>query len=129
MKHTSRPTRAEVTDVANAVLDGADAVMLSGETTVGDYPVETVTYMASIAEDTENHCTRVFDYKGKIGRTECIAKGAVDLTNYVDIKAIACASISGFTAKFISNFRPKCPIMATVTDDKVARGLALNYGI
>ncbi len=129
MKHNSRPTRAEVTDVANAVLDGADAVMLSGETTVGDYPVETVTYMASIAEDTENHCTRVFDYKGKIGRTECIAKGAVDLTNYVDIKAIACASISGFTAKFISNFRPKCPIMATVTDDKVARGLALNYGI
>ncbi len=129
MKHNSRPTRAEITDVANAVLDGTDAIMLSGETTVGEYPIETVSYMASIAEDTENHCDHNFEYKGKIGRTECIAKGAVDLTDYVDIKAIAVASISGFTAKFISNFRPSCPIMATVTDETVARGLALNYGI
>lgn len=129
MKHNSRPTRAEVTDVANAVLDGTDAIMLSGETTVGEYPIETVSYMASIAEDTENHFVNHFDYKGKIGRTECIAKGAVDLTNYVDIKAITVSSISGFTAKFISNFRPNCPIMATCTNDKVARGLALYYGV
>lgn len=129
MKHNSRPTRAEVTDVANAVLDGTDAVMLSGETTTGEYPIEAVTYMASIASDAETHAENHFEYKGKIGRTECIAKGAVDLTNYVDAKAIACASISGFTAKFISNFRPKCPIMATCTKEDVARSLALNYGI
>lgn len=129
MKHNSRPTRAEVTDVANAVLDGTDAVMLSGETTQGEYPVETVTYMTSIANDAESHSKNDFEYLGKIGRTECIAKGAVDLTKYVDVKAISCASVSGFTARFISNFRPKCPIMATCTDASVARSLALNYGV
>lgn len=129
MKHNSRPTRAEVTDVANAVLDGTDAIMLSGETTTGEYPVETVSFMASIAKDTEEHSNNHFDYKGKIGRTESIAASAVDLTKYVDVKAIACASISGFTAKFISNFRPKCPIMATCTKKDIARSLALNYGI
>ncbi len=129
MKKNSRPTRAEVTDVANAVLDGTDAIMLSGESTVGAYPVEAVKYMAMISEDAENHAEKDFDYRGKIGRTECIAKGAVDLTNYVDVKAIACASISGYTAKFISNFRPHCPIMATCVTEKVARSLALNYGI
>ena len=129
MKKNSRPTRAEVTDVANAVLDGTDAVMLSGETTTGAYPVEAVSYMASIASDTEGEATNHFKYLGKIGRTECIAKGAVDLTEYVDVSAIACASISGFTARFISNFRPHCPIMATCTKESVARSLALNYGV
>lgn len=129
MKHNSRPTRAEVTDVANAVLDGTDAVMLSGETTTGEYPVETVTYMASIAADAESHSKNDFEFLGKIGRTEGIAACAVDLTKYVDVKAIACASISGFTAKFISNFRSNCPIMATCTDNTVARSLALNYGV
>lgn len=129
MKKNSRPTRAEVTDVANAVLDGTDAVMLSGETTVGNYPVEAVTYMANIASDAEMHTNNHFDYKGKIGRTECIARGAVELTNYVDAKAITCASISGFSARFISNFRPNCPIIAPCTTKSVARSLALNYGV
>lgn len=129
MKHNSRPTRAEVTDVANAVLDGTDAIMLSGETTMGEYPVEAVSFMASIASDTEEHCHNNFAYSGKIGRTECIAKGAVDLTEYVKVMAIACASVSGYSARFISNFRPKCPIMATCTSPDVSRSLALNYGI
>ncbi len=129
MKKNSRPTRAEVTDVANAVLDGTDAIMLSGETTTGNYPIEAVTYMAKIAQDTEGLTTNHFNYLGKIGRTECIAKGAVDLTEYVKVNAIACASISGFTARFISNFRPHCPIMATCTKEEVARSLALNYGV
>ncbi|MBE6154439.1 MAG: pyruvate kinase [Firmicutes bacterium] len=129
MKKNSRPTRAEVTDVANAILDGTDAIMLSGETTVGAYPVEAVRFMANIARDTEEHAHKNFEYKGKIGRTECIAKGAVDLTNYVDVKGIACASISGYTARFISNFRPHCPIVATCTSEVVARSLALNYGV
>ncbi len=129
MKKNSRPTRAEVTDVANAVLDGTDAIMLSGETTTGSYPTSAVKYMSSIASETEEHATNHFKYLGKIGRTECIAKGAVDLTNYVSVKAIACASISGFSARFISNFRPNCPIMATCTKDNVARSLALNYGV
>lgn len=129
MIKNSRPTRAEVTDVANAVLDGTDAVMLSGESTIGAYPVEAVSYMASIAEDAEAYSNKDFEYKGKIGRTESIAACAVDLTKYVDVKAIACASVSGFTARFISNFRPHAPIMATCTTPKVARSLALNYGI
>ena len=129
MKKNSRPTRAEVTDVANAVLDGTDAVMLSGETTVGAYPVETVTYMASIASDAEVHSEKHFGYLGKIGRTECIAKSAVDLTNYVDVKAIVAEAISGYSTRMISNFRPKCPILATCTTPEVARSLALNYGV
>ncbi|HIS86642.1 MAG TPA: pyruvate kinase [Candidatus Caccenecus avistercoris] len=129
MKKNSRPTRAEVTDVANAVLDGTDAVMLSGETTVGAYPVETVTYMASIASDAEVHSENHFGYLGKIGRTECIAKSAVDLTNYVDVKAIVAEAISGYSTRMISNFRPKCPILATCTTPEVARSLALNYGV
>lgn len=124
-----RPTRAEVTDVANAVLDGTDAIMLSGESTIGAYPVEAVSYMASISEDTEKYSEKNFEYKGKIGRTESIAACAVDLNKYVEVKAIACASVSGFTARFISNFRPKAPIMATCTSEKVARSLALNYGV
>ncbi len=129
MKKNSRPTRAEVTDVANAVLDGTDAIMLSGETTTGLYPVLAVKFMASIASDTENEAHNHFKYLGKIGRTECIAKGAVDLTEYVKVAAIACASISGFTARFISNFRPHAPIMATCTSKEIARSLALNYGV
>ena len=124
-----RPTRAEITDVANAVLDGTDAIMLSGESTIGAYPVEAVSYMASISEDTEKYSEKNFEYKGKIGRTESIAACAVDLNKYVEVKAIACASVSGFTARFISNFRPKAPIMATCTSKKVARSLALNYGV
>lgn len=129
MKKNSRPTRAEVTDVANAVLDGTDAIMLSGETTVGSYPLEAVTYMASIAAETEEHSSDHFEYKGKIGRTESIAACATDLTNHVDVKAIACASVSGYTARFISNFRPKCPIIAPCTTEEVSRSLALNYGV
>ena len=129
MKKNSRPTRAEVTDVANAVLDGTDAVMLSGETTVGAYPVETVKYMASIASDAEEHSATHFGYLGKIGRTECIAKSAVDMTNYVDVKAIVAEAISGYSTRMISNFRPNCPILACCTTPEVARSLALNYGV
>lgn len=129
MKKRSRPTRAEVTDIANAVLDGTDAIMLSGETTTGLFPVEAVKYMASIAQDTEEYSTRHFSYIGNIGRTECIAKAAVDLTTYVDVKAIAVETISGYSASMISNFRPNAPILANCTTDKVARMLSLNYGI
>lgn len=129
MKKNSRPTRAEVTDVANAVLDGTDAVMLSGETTVGAYPVETVQFMASIANDAEEHSENHFGYLGKIGRTECIARSAVDLTKYVDVKAIVAEAISGYSTRMISNFRPNCPILATCTTKEVARSLALNYGV
>lgn len=129
MKKNSRPTRAEVTDVANAVLGGTDAIMLSGETTVGNYPIETVTFMANIAAETEEHSNRHFNFKEKIGRTESIAACATELTDFVNAKAIACASVSGYTARFISNFRPKCPIIAPCTSEKVSRSLALNYGV
>ncbi len=129
MKKNSRPTRAEVTDVANAVLDGTDAVMLSGETTVGLYPLETVKYMASIARDAEEYSAKHFGFNGKIGRTECIAKAAVDLTKYVDVKAIVSEGLSGFSTRMISNFRPNSPILSCCTTAKVARSLALNYGV
>lgn len=129
MKKNSRPTRAEVTDVANAVLDGTDAIMLSGETTMGMYPVEAVSFMASIAEETENHAMNHFQYLGKIGRTECIAKSAVELTYVVDIKALVVEAISGYSTKIVSNFRPTAPILATCTTKEVARSLALNYGV
>ena len=129
MKKNSRPTRAEVTDVANAVLDGTDAIMLSGETTTGKYPIEAVSYMASIANDTEEYSAKHFTYLGKVGRTECIAKAVVDITNYVSVKAIAVESISGYSARMISNYRPNAPILANCTTEKSARMLALNYGV
>lgn len=129
MKKSARPTRAEVSDVANAVLDGTDAVMLSGETTTGKFPVETVSFMANICKDAEKNYTNSFDYKKKIGITETIAASVIEATKDLNIKAVVASSISGYSAKKISNLKPNANILATCTSEEVACSLALNYGV
>lgn len=129
MKKNVRPTRAEVSDVANAVLDGTDAVMLSGETTTGNHPVEVVKYMAEICENAEKYYDRTFNSIRDIDVTETIAKSVVDSAMMLDVKLIVAATMSGYSARKISNLKPNCLILATCPSDKVARSLALNWGV
>ena len=131
MKHNPRPTRAEVTDISNAVYNGTDAVMLSGETTTGEYPVETVEAMARICE----HIESSIDYKNifaddKVNTpTDAIIKSVAEAANSLGAKLIVVPTISGTSAKLISNLEPSCPILALVKNESVANQLALNYGI
>ena len=131
MKKSARPTRAEVSDVANAVLDGTDAVMLSGETTMGKFPVETVRYMAGICEHAETHVDfeGVFASSREINITETIATSVVESANMLNAKLIVAATMSGYTAKKISNLKPHCPVLAACASEEVARSLALNWGV
>ena len=124
-----RPTRAEVTDVANAILDGCDAVMLSGETTVGKYPVEAVDYMKKICLSIEEHGEYKQINRNSYDITQAIAYSACDISELLDIKLIVAATMSGYTAKAISNLKPKCLILATCPNKKVARSLALSWGV
>ena len=130
MKKNMRPTRAEVSDVANAVLNGTDAVMLSGETTTGKYPAETVEYMAKICENIEKYldCSINQNY---VNRTieGVIATNVVETVNLLDVKLIVATTISGETASLVSNLRPKSLILATCPTENVARSLALNFGV
>lgn len=130
MKHSIRPTNAEVTDVANAVLAGCDAVMTSDETTMGEYPVETIQNMAEICKKVESY----YKYDNKYyfnqkDKTAIIAQSVVTASNQLEAKAIVAATMSGHTAAAISNLRPNAIILATVPSEKVAKSLALNYGV
>ena len=131
MKHNPRPTRAEVTDIANAVYNGTDAVMLSGETTTGEYPVETVAAMARVCE----HIEESIDYKNKFAdkvvenARDAIIKSVAEAANSLSAKLIVVPTVSGTSAKLISNLEPKCPILALVSDENTANQLAANYGV
>ena len=131
MKKNARPTRAEVSDIANAVLDGTDAVMLSGETTAGKYPVDAVRYMANICENTEKYLDygKTPDTNGKNDVPSTIARSIKEATNDLDIKVIIAATQSGYTARKISNLRPQTVIMAACPNEKVAKSLAINFGV
>ena len=130
MKKNMRPTRAEVSDVANAVLNGTDAVMLSGETTMGKFPIETVKYMAKICENTEKYLDSTINTNYVNKTVEgVIATNVVETVNLLDVKVIAATTISGATASLISNLRPNCLILATCPNEDVARSLALNFGV
>ncbi len=134
MQDNPRPTRAEVSDVANAVLDKTDAVMLSSETAVGKYPVETVKTMNKIIDEIEkeiNYNELLLEYvrKEKLDISMAIAYSSVDSANRVKAGAIVCSTMSGDTAKKISNYRPGCPVIALSPDEKTIRGLSINYGI
>lgn len=134
MTHEVRPTRAEVSDVANAVLDGADAVMLSGETTIGVHPVETLIMMSKILSSTEENIDYL-DFLDKAMRTEkenitgIIAYSVAEAANRLHTKAIVTPTLSGMTAKKISRFRPKCLILATSPSLKTIKSLNLNFGV
>ena len=126
-----RPTRAEVSDIANAVIDGTDCVMLSGETTVGKYPIQAVQFMSRICEHVESTIdySKHTSYKRKIGVSDTIAKLAVDAVEYDDIKAIITTTMTGFTARKISNLRPNCTILACCPTNHIAEKVALNFGV
>ena len=131
MEFSPRPTRAEVSDVANAILDGTDAIMLSGETASGNFPVETVSIMSKIALETEqrfNTCKFNFNDEN-LAITKVIASSVVDAANKLQSKNIVAATTSGYTAKQVSKYRPNCIIIATSQNEKTVRSLVLNYGI
>ena len=134
MLDNPRPTRAEVSDVANAVLDGTDAIMLSSETAVGKYPVETVKTTNKIIDEIEkeidyNNLLLDFNRNDKLSITDAICYSVVDSANRVDAKVIVCSTLSGKTAKKISHFRPSSSVVAISPDERTVSGLTINYGI
>ena len=133
MMRNPRPTRAEVTDVANAIYDGTDAIMLSGETAAGKYPVEAVKTMATIAKRTEETLDydRLLNKNDRSNATVTHAISHATCTTAVDLdaSAIITSTSSGHTARMVSKCRPKCPIIATTNDERVMRRLALTWGV
>ena len=128
-----RPTRAEISDVANAIYDGTSAIMLSGETAAGAYPVEALKTMSAIAERTEqeNHArfAPLAENTGKISVSDATAHAACLTAKDVNAAAIVTVSESGNTARLLSKYRPEQPIIACVMKEQVQRQLALSWGI
>ena len=131
MYESPRPTRAEVSDVANAILDGTDCVMLSGETTIGKYPIDAVSIMSRICEYVESTIdySKHVAYTGSIGISDTIAKLVVEAAQYTDIKLIVTTTMTGFTARKISNLRPNSPILACCPSKHIAEKVVLNFGV
>ncbi|MCC2668027.1 MAG: pyk, partial [Armatimonadetes bacterium] len=134
MTRSPRPTRAEVSDVANAIFDGTSAVMLSGETAVGDNPVLAVSTMASIARFTEQH----LDYNGLLTEslrspvesiTDAISQGVAEIARDLQVAAILCSTTSGHTARMVSRTRPQMPIIAATANERTYHRLALIWGV
>ncbi|WOV83204.1 pyruvate kinase [Sporosarcina jeotgali] len=133
MQRNPRPTRAEASDVANAIFDGTDAIMLSGETAAGLYPVESVETMVRIANKIEES----FDYRSFISTrrrekhgnlTDAIGQAAAYTAINLNVKAVIAPTESGTTARMISKYRPGCPIIAVTSSEQVARRLTLVWG-
>ncbi|WP_019552499.1 pyruvate kinase [Propionispira raffinosivorans] len=134
MTNNPRPTRAEASDVANAILDGTDAIMLSGETASGDYPVEAVQTMNKIAQriETSLQYEKTFVRKGfehQENTTDAIAHATVQLAYELDAAAIITPTESGYTTKVVSKYRPQAAILAFAANEKVARHLNLRWGV
>jgi len=133
MMRNPRPTRAEVTDVANAIYDGTDAIMLSGETAAGKYPVEAVKTMATIAKRTEE----TLNYDNLLSKnarnnetvTDAISHATCTTAVNLNASAIITSTSSGHTPRMVSKCRPKCPIIAATNDERVMRRLALTWGV
>jgi len=133
MIQNPRPTRAEISDVANAVYDGTSCVMLSGESAAGKYPVEAVRAMAKIAEYTELHTDyiqrfRATEYVGK-NNLDCISHAVCSMALDVNAKAIVVCSVSGKTAMLVSRFRTPVNIIGMTTDPKIWRRLSMSWGV
>ncbi len=134
MQRTPVPTRAEVSDVANAIFDGTSAVMLSGETASGLYPVEAVRTMAALAQKAEGsleeygHLQTTFE--PPISRvTDAVSSAAIGMAEKLSAAAIITLTETGFTSRSISKFRPQCPILAVTVSDDVVRKLCMNWGV
>jgi pyruvate kinase len=130
MVNSPRPTRAEANDVANAVLDGADAIMLSEETASGDYPVQSLQYMARIAETAEKDFAheKYLHLMPRKGISEAVAYASCVLADHLNAKAIIAPTRSGFTAAQISRFKPQTQIIALSPDPSTVRRLCLYWG-
>ena len=134
MMRAPRPTRAEVTDVANAIYDGTDAIMLSGETAMGKYPEQAVQMMVKIAESTEPYMThkRFLDYRALRGNknvSSAVGVAAVQTTENLGADCIVTPTIAGQTARLISNFRPKVPIYAVSPNEWARRKMQIYWGV
>ena len=127
MLHSSSPTRAEISDIANAVYDGSDAVMLSDETAVGSFPVEAVEVMVKTLSDTQHHLSKI--KKIKPDKTEGFAHAAAEISGNISCKAIVPFTTSGCTVRQIAKFRPRKPLYAVTFDEKVSHRLALIWGV
>lgn len=132
------PTRAEVSDIANAVIDGTDAIMLSEETTLGDYPIESVRTMANVAKNIEgsklyhDHMHIMQKHKHAsmgTGATDAVTNEVVDLANTINAKAIAVLTQTGRTAQLISRYKPIQPIVAFTSNEKTRNQLLLSFGV
>lgn len=128
-----RPTRAEASDVANAILDGTDAVMLSGETAIGHYPIKATEMMATICANAEVHLpqSRVFEDGAECYdvTTEAISSSAVEIAREVGARAIVTATMSGSTARMVARHRPAVPIVAVTPNERTLYRLALVWGV
>lgn len=134
MMRNPRPTRAEASDVANAIYDGTSAIMLSGETAAGKYPLESLETMARIAEKTEsntNYWQRFANTKYDMMASVTNAISHATCTTALDLKAAAIITVtqSGTTARMVSRFRPACPIIATTTSPRALRQMSLSWGV
>ena len=134
MTANPRPTRAEASDVANAILDGTDAIMLSGETANGDYPVEAVRTMNKIAQRIESslHYKKIFVNQGFAhlqNTTDAIAHATVQLAYELDASAIITPTETGYTTRVVSKYRPKAVIVAYAANERTARHLNLRWGV
>ena len=134
MMKNPRPTRAETTDVANAIYDGTSAIMLSGETAAGDYPVEALRMMVRIADRTEQD----IDYKKRFFRyekeeqpdvTDAICHATCTTAHDLNAKAVITVAKSGRSARAISRYRPACPIIGCTMEEKVSRQINLSWGV
>ncbi|MAF81047.1 pyruvate kinase [bacterium] len=132
MTHTPRPTRAEVSDVANAVIDHTDATMLSGESAMGKYPVKAVDMMARILRDTEESpLDNLLPHREAVGESvpTSVAAAAVELARHVNAAAILVATRSGYSARAIARFRPERPIYAATDKQRTRQQLLLSWGV
>jgi pyruvate kinase len=129
MIHRPNPTRAEVSDVANAILDGTDATMLSGETSVGKYPVESVSMMSRIAKGTEFAAKGKIDDGGFINISDVISKSVSKISRDMPIDKIVTLTRSGYTAKMIARFRDVPPIIAVTPKNSIRKQLELVFGV
>lgn len=133
MIRNPRPTRAEVTDIANAIYDGTDVVMLSGETANGKYPVEAVTMMAHVCETTEKHIEhQKYLDRNKVNEnniSNTVSYSTVAAADSLNAKAIVTPTMSGFTARLVSKYKPSSLVVATTPDEKVQRRMQILWGV
>lgn len=136
MIHNSRPTRAEASDICNAIFDGTDAIMLSGESASGKYPLEAAKTMAKIAKKSEEHLD--YDYflrrlkdlsEDSSAFADAISYCASKTSKKICAKAIVAATKTGSTASLLSKYKPNCPIIAITPNENTLRSLALNFGV